>query len=57
MKVHSSPVSDHDFNKPIGMLTQTVYLPNEIIPHWALTGTTEGCVVIWETNRLYHARK
>ena len=25
--------------------------------HWALTGTSEGCVVIWETAGLYHNRK
>ena len=25
--------------------------------HWALTGTSEGYVVIWETAGLYHNRK
>ncbi|XP_019863812.1 PREDICTED: WD repeat-containing protein 66-like, partial [Amphimedon queenslandica] len=53
LSVCTTPVSDRDFNKSVGLLSQTVFLPDGS-NHWALTGTSEGCAVVWETSGLYH---
>lgn len=38
-------MSDKDFNKPLGVLTQTSFIP---ATHQAITGNTEGSAVVWE---------
>ena len=37
-----------DFNKPVGVLSQSVFIPGSTR---ALTGTSEGCGVVWEVSR------
>jgi hypothetical protein len=52
LSVHSTPVSDRDFNKSIGLLSQTVYVP-DTGNHWGLSGTSEGYGIVWETSGLH----
>lgn len=42
--LHLSP-SRQDFSKPVGSLSQSVFIPGS---SQALTGTSEGCGVVWE---------
>lgn len=45
LAAHSTAVSDRDFNKPLGVLTQSVFIPGT---QQAITANTEGSAVIWE---------
>ena len=35
-----------DFNRPVGLLSQSCFLPGS--PNHCVTGTAEGCCVVWE---------
>ncbi|XP_064391567.1 cilia- and flagella-associated protein 251-like [Halichondria panicea] len=44
MRATSTLVSDKDFNKSTGELTQSVFIPGT---DRGITGTSEGCAVVW----------
>ena len=42
------PLTDEDFNKPVGRYSQSIFLSNSTR---ALTATSYGNLVVWDTNK------
>ena len=45
LHVPAAVLPSQDFNKPVGVYSQTVFVPGSTR---ALTGTSEGCGVVWQ---------
>jgi len=43
------PLTDEDFNKPLGKFSQSVFLRNS---SQALTATSIGNMIVWDANKL-----
>ena len=48
MKYFAPPLSDDDFNKPVGRFSQSIFLQQSTR---VLTATSIGNLVVWDTNK------
>ena len=48
LEYFAPPLSDDDFNKPVGKYSQSIFLGNTTR---ALTATSIGNLVVWDTNK------
>ena len=48
IKYFAPPLTDEDFNKPVGRYSQTIYQFNS---SRALTATSIGNLVVWDNNK------
>jgi len=48
LEFYAPPLTDEDFNKPVGKFSQTIFLRN---CSRALTATSIGNVILWDANK------
>jgi len=48
LEYYAPPLTDEDFNKPVGKFSQTVFLRN---CSRALTATSIGNMIVWDANK------